>query len=77
MVLHRPVELAQITGQWQITGPKAEMTVTEIAAGAIGLARLAHFDTQLRRSDLLKTIQVTAYSQKHAFTCRFAEELRD
>jgi hypothetical protein len=50
------VPVSRITGQRQITRPKAEAPAREIAAGVIGLATLDHFDTQLRRSGLFKII---------------------
>jgi len=76
MVLRRPSEPARITGHWKITSDRSS-DAWKITAGAIGLATLVHFDTQLRRNDLFKIIQGLVYLRKHAFARGFAEELRD
>ena len=66
----------RITGDWKIKSDRS-IDAWKIPARAIGLARLVHFDAQLRRHDLFKIIQGMIYLRKHAFARGFAEELRD
>ena len=71
-----PLKPPWITGHWEITSDRSS-DAWKITAGAIGLATLVHFDTQLRRNDLFKIIQGLVYLRKHAFARGFAKEFRD